>query len=311
MTDELRLTGGLRYTKDHKTRTGGNYAYDADGALFLLYPNFADISSNKLNYRVGADYDLTPSELLYASYATGYKGGGFFDGVPPGNTYAPENVASAEVGLKSRFLNNRLQLNLAAFHYKYTDFQVSYQDRVTLVTKTYNAQEAKNYGLEVEAEAAPDENNRLGMSFTYLHARYAKFDFPGGAVDSYGFSSYSGKTLPYAPDWGVNLNFEHDWHLPRDRKITAGVLSHWQSRTSLEFHGFANTQQGSYSKTDLNLSWGDAKGRYSVTAFVRNVENKAVLTAAALVSTTDPTAPTAGTLAPPRTYGARVNFSIF
>ena len=56
------------------------------------------------------------------------------------------------------------------------------------------------------------------------------------------------------------------------------MLSHWQSRTSLEFHGFANTQQGSYSKTDLNLSWGDAKGRYSVTAFVRNVENKAVLT---------------------------------
>jgi hypothetical protein len=75
----------------------------------------------------------------------------------------------------------------------------------------------------------------------------------------------------------------------------------------LEFHGFPNTKQGAYSKTDLNLSWG---GRYSVTAFVRNAENKAVLTAAALQSTTDPNAPAAGTLAPPRTFGMRMNFGL-
>ncbi len=312
VTRDFRLTAGGRYTKDHKTRTGGNYAYDANGdPTILILPNFADIRSSKFNYRLGADYDIGATSMLYASYATGYKAGGFFDGTPPNNTYAPENVRSAEIGLKSRFLNNRLQLNLAAFQYKYTDFQVSFQDRSTLITKTYNAQEAKNTGLEIEAEAAPNDRDRVGMSLTYLHARYSKFDFPGGAVDTYGLSSYSGKKLPYAPDWGINVNLEHSWHLPQDKKVTASVLSHWQSESELEFHNFTNTRQGSYTKTDINLSWGDENGHYSVTAFVRNAENMAVLTGAALQSTTDPNAPAAGTLAPPRTYGIRANFAVF
>ena len=311
ITSDLRVTLGARYTKDHKTRTGGDYGYDAnDQPSILLVPNFADIHSSKFNYRLGADYDLAPTSMLYASYATGYKAGGFFDGVPPNNTYAPENVSSAEIGLKNRFLNNRLQLNLAAFHYRYTDFQVSYQDKTTLITRTYNAQEALNTGLEIEAEAAPDDNDRIGLSLTYLHARYARFDLPGGAVDTYGFSSYTGKTLPYAPDWGINIDFGHTWRLPKGRKLTAAVLSHWQSLSQLEFHNFPNTQQGAYSKTDLNLTWGDEAGHYAVTAFVRNAENKAVLTSAALESSTDPNAPTAGTLAPPRTYGLRINFAL-
>ncbi len=219
-------------------------------------------------------------------------------------------VKSAEVGLKSRFFDNHLQLNLAAFNYRYTDFQVSFQNRTTLITETFNAQEAKNTGFELEAEAAPSADDRVGVSLTYLHARYSQFDFPGGAVDTYGFSSYSGKRLPFAPDWGINANLEHAWHLPEGRKITASVLTHWQSQTDLEFHGFPNTKQGAYSKTDLNLSWGDDKGHYSVTVFVRNAEIKAVLTAAALQSTTDPNAPAAGTLAPPRTFGIRMNFGL-
>jgi len=136
MTDALRLTAGLRYTKDRKTRSGGNYSFDSSGNTALVLPNFADIGSSKINYRVGADYDFARAAMIYANYATGYKAGGFFDGAPPNNTYAPENVASAEFGLKSRFLNSRLQLNVAVFNYKYTDFQVSYQDRATLITKT-------------------------------------------------------------------------------------------------------------------------------------------------------------------------------
>jgi iron complex outermembrane receptor protein len=94
ITDVLRITTGGRYTRDHKTRTGGNYGYDANQEpTVLLLPNFADIRSSKFNYRLGVDYDVGPSSMAYASYATGYKAGGFFDGTPPNNTYAREMSA--------------------------------------------------------------------------------------------------------------------------------------------------------------------------------------------------------------------------
>ena len=301
----LRLTGGLRYTVDHKARRGGNYDYDANGELRLTLQNEARIESSRLNYRLSMDYDVAPASMLYVSYATGYKAGGFFDGIPPGNTYGPENVGSAEIGFKGRFAQDRVQMNIAAFHYRYTDFQVSYQDRESLITRTYNAQEARNFGLELELQTAPTANDRINASLMYLHARYSKFDLLDEAIDTYGNHSYTGKRLPYAPEWGISLNAEHSWTLDGGSRITAGVLSHWQGQSELEFHNFTNTRQGAYSRTDANLSWTDATSRYSVTAFVRNAENRAVLTGASLQSDTDPTAPAAGTLAPPRTYGAR------
>jgi iron complex outermembrane recepter protein len=329
ITDALRLTAGLRYTQDHKTRTGGNFTLNVPAGSppgTLPYwndvgaHNFADISSSKTTYKVGVDYDIAAESLLYTSVATGYKQGGFFDGdqTKRDNTYKPENVLSFEVGYKSRFLDNRLQLNVAAFNYKYTDFQVSYREALpSLITRTYNAQEAKNTGLEIELEAAPSLNDHLGLSVTWLHARYAQFDIPNGP-DAYGRFSYSGNSLPYAPDYGVNAQWDHTWSLANNSTITFGVLSHWQSATYLEFHDFAPSKQDAYSKTDLNLTWGEVKGHYSVTAFVRNVENKTVLVSASLPGAVQPAGggyapiPTTGTgsLGQPRTFGVRMNFSL-
>lgn len=309
LSDSLRLTGGLRYNKDHKFRTGENWA-TVNGVYQRVLVNYADINSSKVSYRAGVDYDLTPTAMLYGSVSTGYKQGGFFDGDQRvfDNTFKPENVLSIEAGVKSRLLDDRVQLNVAAFQYKYTDFQVSYQD-FQLVTRTYNAQEAKNTGLELELAWAATNHDRIGGSLAYLHARYSQFDIPGG-TDSFGFSSYTGNRLPFAPDWSANLDYDHTWDLPNDRIFKFGVTSHWQSETDLEFHDFATTKQQAYSRTNANLTWGDANSKYSVTAFVRAIENKSVLIGAALGNQNNPTAPGTGQLAAPRTYGMRVSFKM-
>jgi iron complex outermembrane receptor protein len=311
--DSLRLTAGVRWTDDHKQRNGGNYAYttfDPNGGEFapltLLTTDYGKIKSSKINYKGGIDYDVLPKTMVYASVATGYKQGGFFDGDGRtfNNTYLPENVLSIEGGLKSRWLDDRLQTNVAVFTYRYTDFQVSFQD-AELVTRTYNAQEARNTGVELEVESAPTSHDRLGGSATYLHAHYVTFNIPGGA-DVYGNTNYSGNRLPYAPDFGVNVDYQHIFDLPNNKIVTFQALSHWQSGEDLDFHDFGPTKQGGFSRTDLNLSWGDTKGRFEVMAFVRNLENKYVLVSAALPSgVSNPNAAATGSLAMPRTYGVR------
>ena len=80
----------------------------------------------------------------------------------------------------------------------YTDFQVSFQDRATLIARTFNAQRARNRGIEVEFNCRPTSNIRLGGSLTYLHARYREFTFPGGAVYTYGNSNYCPPSAPMA-----------------------------------------------------------------------------------------------------------------
>lgn len=67
----------------------------------------------------------------------------------PALYYNPENLTSYEVGVKGRFLDNRLYLATSAFHYNYSDLQLS-SIPITGGTLTLNAAKATLNGVEVE-----------------------------------------------------------------------------------------------------------------------------------------------------------------
>jgi iron complex outermembrane receptor protein len=68
VTDRLRLTAGLRYTEDQKGRNGGTYLTNAAGAITsTVILNVADAKWDALNWKVGGDFDLTDSSMLYAN----------------------------------------------------------------------------------------------------------------------------------------------------------------------------------------------------------------------------------------------------
>ncbi len=154
VTSQLRVTGGIRY----------NYDYDADPSFnFSAFgKSFADNSATtgEVTWRLEADYDLTPSNMLYVSNARGYKPGGangsYGQAVVP-LTFKPETNTAFEVGSKNMFFDNTLRFNADVFYYIHNNFQYIETDPIPFDGGISNVPRVDDYGAEFEADyTSPD-----------------------------------------------------------------------------------------------------------------------------------------------------------
>ena len=286
LSPTLRLTAGLRHTKDDKARDGRTTS--AAGTFnFPPGDNKAAVSYSQSTWKLGADADLAPGVLGYVSAATGYKAGGYFDGsnARGDNTYRPELLTSMEAGLKGRFLNNRLRLSAAVFSYDYKDLQISYVALNPLTntagTITTNAARAKNNGIELEAKLAIADNGTLNIGAGLLDATYDSFTFPVVLPARPVAIDFAGKKLDRAPSATFNLGYTHDWALPGGAGLTAFlgmrytssyVLSNFAVATPIQY------TQASHTRTDFNVTYNATGDKWYVQAYGRNLENRTVMT---------------------------------
>ena len=142
VNDKLRLTGGIRYSNDRKRQvarvpllsfpvpygvTDANQSpfaanYDANPALAGVQPyDDARARFDEFTGRAVVDFQVTPDNLVYASWSRGYKSGGINPPLDPTfsvpRTFEPEIINAFEIGSKNSFANGMLRLNLSAFYY--------------------------------------------------------------------------------------------------------------------------------------------------------------------------------------------------
>ncbi len=207
-SDRLKATVGLRYNNDEKelqARTtllsfavpfGSTNAYASPAyATFDADPftpgnnplAIARQSYSRVTGRAVLDFQITPRNLVYASYSRGYKSGGInpplspIFAVPQG--FSPESVNAFEIGTKNSFLNNTLRLNLTAFYYQYKQLQLS---RIVARTSVNDNVDANIYGLEAEAVIKPSRSLLLNLNFSYLHTAIAADKFLANTQDPSG-----------------------------------------------------------------------------------------------------------------------------
>lgn len=310
--DRLNFTAGLRYTDDQKGRVGTATIYNTlTNGIINRVTNIAEISSTRLDYKLGVDYQVGDRSMIYASYTTGYKAGGFSDGggvgSPPALEYGPETISAIELGSKNRFLENRLQVNATVFRYNYEGFQVSrLEDRGggVIGTVTRNADRARIQGVEIESNMLVGENGRLNASVAYLDARFTDFIFPAATVFGAPIAQrdLAGYALPKSPKWQVSLGYDHSFPLSNGASIRARVQSRYSAGYFLSFYNLSAHRQNSFTSTDANLGYWAEGDAWFIEAFVKNVEDEAVLTTLNISSSVN----TTGSLAPPKTYGIRL-----
>jgi iron complex outermembrane receptor protein len=299
----LRGTLGIRYTRDEKSRQGETRTGPNDTPIGVV-GNSANGEWSKPTYRVGLDYDLSPTTMLYGTISTGYKAGGFNDGnsvvgdpnYNPNLYYKPESITAYETGLKGRFLDNTLNVAASLFYYDYNDLQKSAVANNTLVT--LNAAKAAVKGFELEGRAATSTNGRLNFAIGLLSAKYTEYIAPNG-------QDLSGQPLDRAPKATVVLGYTHNFDLGSGARIVAYAGTHYSSSYVLSDTG-TQTQaprfftQPSETKTDATVTYESADDRWNLQAYVKNIENKRTLAAIFNLNGQN-----FGTFSEPRTYGIR------
>ncbi|HEY5410751.1 MAG TPA: TonB-dependent receptor [Caulobacteraceae bacterium] len=338
VTNRLRLVGGVRYTYERKKTDSENtiYTYFTPQAYPLVpstaFPvfGFSTVGSkswDQTNWKGGVEFDVAPKSLLYANVSTGFKAGGFyFNPIPGGSdTYNPEKVTAYTAGLKNRFLDDRVQLNLEAFDMEYTGQQIATllfaQLGPALIPyfPNQNAGKARIRGGELDGQFLATPNTLLTADVQYIDAKYESLVYQSGVPAQVCPSTFvpppngpvfsidcSGRPELMTPKWTVNLGAEQTFPLPGGGDLVLGVNTRHESGrfTNLSYAPF--TMAPSYWRTNATLTYNTANHRFSVTGFVNNIENKAEPDGigTGLNFPAIPLLPV--TLKPPRTFGVRL-----
>lgn len=299
-TDQLTVTGGLRYTRDRKK-----------ASEYQLIPAFGVAARDNLaeswgafTPRLSVDYKATDNVLVYGSMSRGFRSGGFNLGGIQGRAFAPEFIWSYEGGLKTRFLDNRVTANLAVFRSDYTDLQV-FQIRALTAT-VENAASAMVNGAELEVSALAGHGIRIDVAASYLDATFKSFESKDETRPGLGLIDLSGNSLPRAPKTKVNIAVEKRWEIGDDRSFTLRTGYHWTDRVYFSEFNRAVVSQAAVGVWDAVATY-DA-GKYRVTAFVDNLTDETIyankLVGAAILGFNVLAWP-----APPRTFGVEVGMT--
>lgn len=190
--DKLTLTLGARYTEEEKNIT---YLYQKSGDPILAAFGFGSFDPNVLSpvpgqydesysdnfyngsWLAGISYQWSDDLMTYARYSTAYRSGGF-NGDIFNNPIDEETIENLEIGLKSTFLDNRMQLNLALYAYEYKDqqnSQIIVDDDGTARSLIINSGTSERWGAELELKAMLTEDLLVGLSYTFIKGDFEEY----------------------------------------------------------------------------------------------------------------------------------------
>jgi iron complex outermembrane receptor protein len=304
LTDTLKLTAGVRDTKDSKWESGW---YGIPSANIVFANTAGEAKSSKATYHLSADYDLAPANMLYAKFDTGYKAGGFNVGAAD---YAPETVNAYEIGSKNRFFDNSLQLNIAAFYDDYSNQQVAAYTTLPTgqaVALTLNAGASHISGAESSVVYRFAKDWTVDFDLDYLHARYVKFLAIADPSDpkASGNVQLAGNTPPQSPEVSFGGGIEKTWDA-LNGNFTARLQTKAQSASNFSFYNFADTRQKGYAMSSAFLTYEPSQAKWKLVGYVRNIEDAKVFRDA---EESQYAGGYAYGFLPPRTYGVRYEYS--
>jgi len=286
----------------------------------------SSLENDKFTYRLAAQYDVTPRNMIYASFETGYHAGGFSfaRGV---ETYAPETIDAWTIGSKNRFLDNRLQVNVEGFLWKYKNQQYSQfgydlGNPPATVFLTRNIGNSTIGGVDIDVDFMPTRDTLLSGAIQYLDTKYDSFIYyapnqglppnttcafspttqttPGGAVNVFKIDC-SGKQAFNSPKWSFNLNAEQTVPLGAAKlTIQAGTRYRASSYSSADYLPYLRSEATFVSNASLTVSGVD--DRWFVSLYVFNIEDNQRLVG----GTVNSAGVIAASAEQPRTWGFRV-----
>lgn len=285
----------------------GNCGTTGPGPDYAAVPEgfTSELDEDNTSWRIGVNWYLDDTKMLYANVRKGYKSGSF----PTVATSAAiqlepatqEELLAYEIGTKLALFDATLQLNAAAFYYDYTDKQVlgAINDPIFgSLPAMVNVPDSEVVGAEVAIEWYPVEGLRIAPAVSYadseVKGEFRNFDPFFSTTFNPGDKDFSGQSFPNAPKWTGNLDMQYEWRLASGLVPFVGAHLNYQSETRAFFYdqctepGFRTCTPevhpnlvGNYeliinerALLDLRAGVESADGSWRVYAWGRNVTDK-------------------------------------
>ncbi|WP_406236474.1 TonB-dependent receptor [Isoptericola jiangsuensis] len=266
LTSKLKLDVGARYTDEDKRAIVLNRLYADPGftrpvavtADFDKKTNFSNVSP-----KVSLDYQITPDVMVYGLATRGFKSGGYniranAVAVPrSAEPFDDETVDSFEIGSKMGFFDQRLFLNLSAFHNKYKDIQLSVFTGIdtngdgiddSFFGDFTNAGKGTVNGLEIEYQYLPTQHWLISGNLAWLDAKYDEY------MDR-GINVAKQMKFTNAPEYSGAVNVEYRTDLANGGNLSARVSYSYQSEVWPTTDLSPVIRQGGYGLVNAGVVW--------------------------------------------------------
>jgi iron complex outermembrane receptor protein len=340
LTDQLNLTGGLRYTKDSTNDFGqlASYAFPTPNTPVRScnFPSSDSSNCNVIYHQSGSaptwliDLDYKPAQdiLSYFKWTRGYREGGISLLAPIGfNTFKPERLDAYEAGLKTSFhgaVNGTF--DVAVFYNNLTNQQLLFglsatEPGVAPAGAIFNAGKSRIYGAEVDASIIPFTGFSLNAGYTYLNTKLqtiAPITPPAGSPYIVQAPIQPGDQLELSPKNKFSLTGTYTLPFGENvGRVAASVnFSHTDKQISNYVDVLYPTLPSIYALRFLqarnllnaNLNWNKIAGSgFDLSVFGTNLTNEQYYTFVA--GLTQSVGFDTAELGQPRMFGARLRYS--
>lgn len=311
-TEQLRVTGGLRWTDSNKEGSFLSLVNNPVSAppspanpfaLDLRIPEQhpdLEYDEEEITWLANISYSPVENLMLFATYATGFRSGGFnpegFDSVAEAagadRVYDTETVDNIEVGAKGGMFDNRVVVNLNYFHTEIDDLQDRRFDGVNFLMQ--NVEGLTQQGVELDIQARPVDQLYTVLGVSYLDSGFGNFpnatSLPADiaayrtSVQLSRFLGFPPMELPVRDLTGDRNHFSPQWQLSLVAEWSDRIPVHglgWFVRGEYQYVSGQNvgadtnqapqTMQPGYDIVNARLGLRGADDGWEISGFVRNV----------------------------------------
>ena len=284
LTDELKVTAGIRYSDDDKEFSASRLIGPFGSGE--LGPITRNLSDSQVSWDLSAFYNLTDDVNVYTRLAKGFRAPSVQGRILFGNDVTvakSETIHSIEFGVKSSVWDDRARVNFSTFYFEMNDQQLTAVGGGTNANHLINADKTVGYGFELDSEVALTEDLLLTAGVSYNNTEIKD---PGLAVaacasctvtdplNADGLAIIDGNSLPHAPEWIANMTLRYSQELGEGELF---FYTDWAYRSKINFFLYDSVEF-----TDDNLleggvrvgySWDSDDSGYEVAVFGRNITN--------------------------------------
>lgn len=278
-TDRLTGTAGLRWTYEDKEFTRSQWNLFSGARTNFSSPSLND---KAFSPKLGLRFQWTDDLMAYASWSRGFRSGGFNGRSADNNPnqlspFKSETIKALEVGVKSRWFEDRLEFNVAAFRSYYSDYQVTrftsdLAAAANFVSVVDNVDQARVLGFEVEARALPMRGLDLTVGVGVLNAKFQHYKERNLITNV--ISDQDQRDFKNSPELTANLSAAYTFGLFDSGSVT--VRADYNHRSKV-YYNVSNSEVIRQNKRGLwngRIAWENPEGTLEFALWGRNLADR-------------------------------------